>query len=81
MKLNVRVFFIFKLTLFAFGQECNLDLANFKDDPMILSTLNGKIKGSCERITVNDPDIANLTGNVISWKCKKYIFSIISQLN
>lgn len=71
MKLILQINFIFiNFFLIAFAQQCNLDLTNFNDDPLILSTLNGKIKGSCERITVNDPDISNLTGNVISWKCK-----------
>jgi hypothetical protein len=54
--------------LLVYGQNCNINLNSFSRDPLILNTLNGNVRGSCNLITINDPDSGNSTGNVLSWK-------------
>ena len=51
-------------------QQCINGVPDFKDDLLILETLNGKVKGSCDQIEIKDPDNLNMNDYVISWKSK-----------
>lgn len=59
---------ILNLIILALTQDCSINLTSYSRDPTILNTLNGNVKGSCNLVTINDPDSGNSTGNVLSWK-------------
>lgn len=49
--------------------ECITGVPNFDDKILVLNTLNGKIKGSCYRIEINDTTSnTKLVDHIISWK-------------
>jgi len=69
MKISFKeIIIILNIVLFVYGQSCNINLNSFNRDPLILNTLNGNVRGSCNLVTINDPDSGNSTGNVLSWK-------------
>ena len=49
--------------------QCNYAVPYFKDEYLVLDTLNGQIKGSCEPILINDTTTkSQIVDFIISWK-------------
>jgi para-nitrobenzyl esterase len=65
-----------------FCQDCSLklDFDSYEQDPAILSTFDGYVKGSCSQINISDPEYGNLTGNILSWKGIPYAEPPVGQL-
>ena len=51
--------------------QCEKDVLFFKNESLILDSLNGKIKGACNKIEFNDLSNSNSSDYIISWKSKK----------
>jgi acetylcholinesterase len=63
-------FFLLSLTvqatLGANSAQCGLPAS--ANDPRLVNTLNGRVKGSCQRLPLIDPDVGNRTEWVVSWQ-------------
>ena len=46
-------------------QQC--DLSSFSHDPTIVSTTYGPIRGSCNQVSISDPDKPNRTEHILKW--------------
>ena len=49
-------------------EQCITNVPYFDERYLVLDTLNGKIKGSCEMIKINDTTNSQVVDYVISWK-------------
>ena len=72
---NIIILFTFLSCFYVtwtFKQKCNKkckeNVPFYKDHFLILNTLNGKIRGSCKKVEINDPSNPNLSDYIISWK-------------
>ena len=78
LQLNILVQLYFLFCYFLDGtlqkkcnKQCTKNVPFYKDDSLILKTLNGKIRGSCNKVEINDPSNPNLSNYIISWKSIK----------
>ena len=69
-----RLGFLLKVVFLSFNyiigtfEQCNTDVPFYNENFLVLETLNGKVRGSCNRIEINDPNNPNMTDYIISWK-------------